>query len=410
MWKLLRLNVQRAKLWYRFMNRQPQNNQKPPLDPSRYDMYAAFRTKERANLEKKRTAGEQNYYENYQSRRAQMQGQKQGQKQQNQNRAAKSTQRAVNTAQYSENAAQSNRIQQQRPPSSHKTAPSGSRNQTGNGYGAARVQSASQNSYRYGFHSSYRTADGRILDGFDKTGRPIYRDPFSSNTEESRGTGDVILHSGAGVQRGERRLHPVRRARIVTLANTETKPFPLKIVATVLLCTAMIMAVLYTYMELNVQTTTLSTLTRRLSTLRSQANTLQAEVVRREDLISIEQTASEILGMVKTDVLTKQYISIENEDKTEVVSKQNHTNVKRSVVEIDLDTGKPLDQTQNPSASFTPAGKTEDSGSASTGAGANAGNNDSAQNDSQENHDQNTAAESTSGSGTDTASDIQTES
>ncbi len=201
-----------------------------------------------------------------------------------------------------------------------------------------RVQNTGEEAFQYGFHSSYRTSDGRIIDGFDKKGRPIYREDGAS--------GAVVLHEGAMPVPG-RRLHPVRRIRVETLADTDTKPFPVATVLLVFLCTCMVMGVLFTYMRLNEYTNQISTLNYRVSVLRAQANTLSAEVVRREDLISIEQTAAQTLGMVKNDVLTKKYVSIENEDKTEVVSKKEEREDVRVSVEIDLDTGKPIADTES---------------------------------------------------------------
>ena len=184
-------------------------------------------------------------------------------------------------------------------------------------------------------HASYRTADGRIIDGFDKSGRPIYRDPGS-------GTGDIVRRA-AFTPENLRNLHPTRYVRVETLADTEVKPFPWKTVLIVLFCTVLSMAVLYTYMELNECTNTISTLTYRQSSLRSRYNTLAAEVVQREDLIAIEETAANTLGMVKNDVLTKRYVTIENEDKTEVVAKKRSEEAMRTSVEIDLKTGKPIE-------------------------------------------------------------------
>lgn len=365
------------------MNQPNRSTNRKPDDPSRYDMYATFRTKERAQLNQKRKTGAPSYYEGYQNRaqtRAET-NRRAGSSDSAKNTAAsgarqnayrgstmsvygsrtaqggsgaRQTTGAARAAQHAQNAQKSGQQNMQSQTGagstqSRKTAHAGA-------YGT-RVQSAAGESYRYGFHSSYRTSDGRILDGFDKTGRPIYRDPYS--TADSTGTGGVILHGSAGVQRGERRLHPARRVRIETLADTEAKPFPFRLLLTVLLCTSLVMTVLYTYMELNKYTTMLSTLSYRLSALKAETNTLSAEVVRREDLISIEQTASEILGMVKTDVLTKQYVSIENEDKTEVVSNLQTEKTKRITVEIDLDTGKPVTKTEDKASSFTPADQTQ---------------------------------------------------
>lgn len=194
-----------------------------------------------------------------------------------------------------------------------------------------RVTNKGEDAYRYGFHSSYRTADGRILDGFDNTGRPIYRES---------GASAVVRHVGSDVDVA--RLHPVRRIRVETLVDTKKKPFPFMLVFSIVCCTAMVMGVLYSYMRLNECTNTLSTLNYRLGLLRNETNTLTAEVVRREDLIAIEQTAADTLGMVKNDVLTKYYVSIENEDKTEVFGATAEKEDAHEIIKIDLKTGEIL--------------------------------------------------------------------
>ncbi len=348
-----------------------QNPDRPT--PEQFDMYAAFRSKERAEFEKRKKADAPNLYDTYRARAdrgnaAQNRGKQQGA--QNRTRTAEGQQRyraqTASATQPRQNPQTGTRVPPTGQKPTQKQAPTATRGQKQNssGYGT-RVQSEAGSAYRYGYHSSYRTKDGRILDGFDKTGRPIYRDPYArtangtaSPTGGTAASG-VILHNENGVMRGDTRLKPARRVRIETLDDTEKKPFPFKIVLSVLVCTAMVMAVLYTYMELNEQTNALSTLSYRLSSLRSQANTLQAELVRREDLMSIEQTASDVLGMVKTDVLTKEYVSIQNEDKTEVVANLEEEAIRRVTVEIDLSTGKPIDKSGS-ATTFTPADKVTD--------------------------------------------------
>ena len=345
------------------MNRQPNRNSPP--DPRDYDMYAAFRTKERGEAARPQQQRGR-YFDAYAQRAKQ---------EQEAQRAARRANRAQNTAypggsvygnlstgpqrrdsqpqnanrnaqvRRVQNEAQTQRTRYEAPRTASARQP---RAQEPPQYGA-RIQNTGGDAYRYGYHSSYRTSDGRIIDGFDDAGRPIYR-------EEGAGGGSTaIIRRTAFTPDTVRRLHPVRRIRVETLADTDAKPFPFAIVFTVILCTALVMAVLYSFMQLNEYTNTLSVLSYRLSTLRAETNTLQAEVVRREDLLSIEQTASDVLGMVKVDVLTKKYVSIENEDKTEVVAHLEEEARKRVTVEIDLDTGKPLDPTEGNNTYIPPA-------------------------------------------------------
>lgn len=341
------------------MNHQRKNT---PPDPRDYDMYSAFRTKERGEARhaqhvqqtQQQTQKKSGYYDAY-ARRAE------------EEQAARREARRAEAARRRAAAEQQARSLETRTASAGRAAPAGrqvktevplpgeaprrSRQTPKDAPRTTRVQNDSADAYRYGYHSSYRTSDGRILDGFDAKGRPIYRD------ETASGSAAVMMRDPL-VPDDVQTYRAPRRVRVETLADTDSKPFPFGIVFTALFCTGLIMVVLFAYMRLNEYTNTLSYLTYQLSGLRAETNTLQAELVRREDLLSIEQTASEILGMVKTDVLTKKYVTIENEDKTEVVAKLEEEAKRRTSVQIDLDTGKPMGDQQKGNA-YIPPSETE---------------------------------------------------
>lgn len=343
-----------------------QNRNTPP-DPRDYDMYSAFRTKERGEArQQQRQAQKSSYFDAY-ARRAE--------EEQRAAREARRAQARANTAnrptgdQNSAGHAPSSRnritygqglnnpdrvrVRTEVPLPGETPPPRRSRDAARTQNYGTRVQNDGEDAYRFGYHSSYRTSDGRILDGFDAKGRPIYRDASASG-------GAAVITRTKYAQADVQTYRPPRRVRVETLADTDAKPFPFKIVFTVVFCTALVMAVLYAFMRLNEYTNELSLLSYRLSNYRSEASALQAELVRREDLLSIEQTASEVLGMVKVDVLTKRYVTIENEDKTEVVSKLEEEAKKRTSVEIDLDTGKPIGTQNTNSGYIPPSQKTEE--------------------------------------------------
>lgn len=342
-----------------------QSNKRPP-DPRDYDMYSAFRTKERGDARRQQRQSQKSSYFDAYAHRAEEEQRAQKEARRRQMQAYADEQRrntARTTASGTQNGGQ-NRItygqglsNQSRPrikteiPLPGET-PNRRKKNDAQGFGT-RVQNGADDAYRYGYHSSYRTADGRILDGFDASGRPIYRDASSS------GSAAVVQRAEFVPDAAEPVYHAPRRVRVETLADTDAKPFPFKIVLTVVFCTSLVMAVLFAFMRLNEYTNDLSLLSYRLSQYRSEASALQAELVRREDLLSIEQTASEVLGMVKVDVLTKKYVTIENEDKTEVVSKLEEEARKRTSVEIDLDTGKPIGKQNMGSGYFPPSAETE---------------------------------------------------
>ena len=342
-----------------------QSNKRPP-DPRDYDMYSAFRTKERGDARRQqRQSQKSSYFDAYAHRAEEEQrAQKEARRRQMQAYADEQRRNSTRTTVPGMQNGGQNRItygqglsNQSRPRIKTEVplpgeAPTQRRTKTGAQSYGTRVQNGADDAYRYGYHSSYRTADGRILDGFDASGRPIYRDASSSGSAAVVQRAEFVPDAAEPVYRAPRRV------RVETLADTDAKPFPFKIVLTVVFCTSLVMAVLFAFMRLNEYTNDLSLLSYRLSQYRSEASALQAELVRREDLLSIEQTASEVLGMVKVDVLTKKYVTIENEDKTEVVAKLEEEERRRVSVEIDLDTGKPMGKQEGGSGYIPPTENT----------------------------------------------------
>ena len=342
-----------------------QSNKRPP-DPRDYDMYSAFRTKERGDARRQqRQSQKSSYFDAYAHRAEEEQrAQKEARRRQMQAYADEQRRNSTRTTVPGMQNGGQNRItygqglsNQSRPRIKTEVplpgeAPTQRRTKTGAQSYGTRVQNGADDAYRYGYHSSYRTADGRILDGFDASGRPIYRNASSSGSAAIMQRAEFVPDAAEPVYRAPRRV------RVETLADTDAKPFPFKIVLTVVFCTSLVMAVLFAFMRLNEYTNDLSLLSYRLSQYRSEASALQAELVRREDLLSIEQTASEVLGMVKVDVLTKKYVTIENEDKTEVVAKLEEEERRRVSVEIDLDTGKPMGKQEGGSGYIPPTENT----------------------------------------------------
>ena len=351
-----------------------QNRNTPP-DPRDYDMYSAFRTREKGEARRQqRQTKKSSYFDAYahraeeeqkaareaRRRQAQADAAYRRQYEEPQNQARQNLQtpnrgsQGQNRITYGQGLSNPSRprVRTEVPLPGETPTPHRSKRNTGAQTYGTRVQNDGDDAYRYGYHSSYRTSDGRILDGFDAKGRPIYRDASAS------GSAAVVRRTEFSPETADN-YRPPRRVRVETLADTDAKPFPLKIVLTVVFCTSLVMAVLFAFMRLNEYTNELSLLSYYLSNYRSEANALQAELVRREDLLSIEQTASEVLGMVKVDVLTKKYVTIENEDKTEVVSKLEEEARKRTSVEIDLDTGKPIGK-QNLGSGYIPPSEATD--------------------------------------------------
>ena len=139
----------------------------------------------------------------------------------------------------------------------------------------------------------------KLLMGYDREGFPIYM---------------------YGTPLPRRRAVRVPKPTIKTYKNPSTRPFPTAIVFGSLICTILVMFIVYNYVKLNEYTSEVSTLNNQLAALKQTETDLNNELVKRVDLMEIERIAKDDYGMIKNDHLTKKYITIENEDKTEVVT------------------------------------------------------------------------------------------
>lgn len=123
--------------------------------------------------------------------------------------------------------------------------------------------------------------------------------------------------------------------RIRTIKADERKPFPVKIILISGLCTVLFLYLLYNVVILDNYQRDISNFKFRLKVLQSEKADLEAALDKKNDLKYIEEYAVTVLGMVKSDVVSHQYISIENNDKIELAE---------SAEEGILDKIKPLDE------------------------------------------------------------------
>lgn len=106
---------------------------------------------------------------------------------------------------------------------------------------------------------------------------------------------------------------------IRTVAAGEKKPFPKRFIAAAAVCTLLFMYIVYNMVMLNERSREISALKSQVSELSATKQSLTDELAKKNDLIYIEDYAVNVLGMVKSDRLSRQYISIETSDKIEVV-------------------------------------------------------------------------------------------
>ena len=110
-----------------------------------------------------------------------------------------------------------------------------------------------------------------------------------------------------------------KQDKVRTVKSKEKKPFPLGAVVIVTICTVLLMLTVLSYVHINEYTVEVADLKAELTSLVKDKKDLTLELEKKNDMLEIERYASENLGMVKADQLTKKHITLENEDKIEVI-------------------------------------------------------------------------------------------
>ena len=86
--------------------------------------------------------------------------------------------------------------------------------------------------------------------------------------------------------------------------------------------TALILAVITASVRINEITTENSELSNKYASLLSEENDLRTELETRDDLRVVEEMAKDELGMVKKDQVQKYYLTINKQDKIELVDEE----------------------------------------------------------------------------------------
>ena len=110
----------------------------------------------------------------------------------------------------------------------------------------------------------------------------------------------------------------VEQERVRTVKAKARKPFPLSAVVMVTICTLLLMFLVISYVQINEYTIEVASLRGELADLVEERKELTLSLEEKNDMVAIEEYASE-LGMVKADQLAKKHITLEQEDKVEVV-------------------------------------------------------------------------------------------
>lgn len=128
-----------------------------------------------------------------------------------------------------------------------------------------------------------------------------------------------------GIEKVKQKAAKIRKKSITTLHTIviqKSYAFPLSIVLIAVAVTALILAVITASVRINEITTENSELSNRYASLLSEENDLRTELETRDDLRVVEHMAKDELGMVKKDQVQKYYLTINKQDKIELVDEE----------------------------------------------------------------------------------------
>ncbi len=111
----------------------------------------------------------------------------------------------------------------------------------------------------------------------------------------------------------------VRQDNVETVKVKTKKPFPVAAVVMVTICTLLLMFTVMSYVQINEYTIEVALLRGELTDLAGEKKELALALEEKNDMLKIEEYATANLGMVKSDQLTKKHITLDQEDKVEVV-------------------------------------------------------------------------------------------
>lgn len=110
-----------------------------------------------------------------------------------------------------------------------------------------------------------------------------------------------------------------KQDKVRTVKEKTKRPFPISAVVMVTICTLLLMFLVLSYVQINEYTIEVASLRGELSDLAGQKKELALNLEQKNDMMAIEEYAKDNLGMVKSDQLTKKHISLDQQDKVEVI-------------------------------------------------------------------------------------------
>lgn len=110
-----------------------------------------------------------------------------------------------------------------------------------------------------------------------------------------------------------------RRVRLVTMRKKNKSPFPLGVVLSAVLMTVVALFMMMNYAEIDRYNSDIADMKSQLTDLQNEATKLEQRLDRKNNLVYIEDYATEKLGMVKSNELTRINITLIDKDEGEIV-------------------------------------------------------------------------------------------
>ncbi|MBR5515369.1 MAG: hypothetical protein IKU52_04125 [Clostridia bacterium] len=129
---------------------------------------------------------------------------------------------------------------------------------------------------------------------------------------------EVLLRETVNAVKNLMPMLSVKQDKVTTVKTKNSRPFPVGAVVIVTICTLLLMFTVLSYVQINEYTIAVASLRGELTDLVETRKELELSLEEKKDMLMIEEKAGE-LGMVKADQLTKKHISLDQEDKIEVV-------------------------------------------------------------------------------------------
>ncbi len=184
---------------------------------------------------------------------------------------------------------------------------------------------AADGSYRYAKAKAQRARAWIAMNaphdhGARSSGRHSYGAPLTSDAAIEKKT----ENAKARLSLGERwRSFIAKDENELEEKKVKTLPVSRSLIVSIVLCTVMLMVVLFTYSSYTQLNSRVDELKAEKSALMADREHLQSLLAVRDDIREIEDYATNVIGMVKSDYVETRYVSIADGERIEVLSTED---------------------------------------------------------------------------------------